>query len=108
LRGTGSTIGIEEKESPIGNLPTVFALEIPQPNPFVKQTLIKYAVPKKSRVKIALYDVTGRLVQTLVDKETEPGFYSVRLDDRKLASGVYFCRMEADEFDKVNKVILLR
>lgn len=107
LRGVNATIGIEEEESPISNVPQIFALQT-LPNPSVGQVFIQYALPQKSNVKIVLYDVSGRLVQTLVEKELEPGFYNIRIDDKKLASGVYFCQMNAGEFNVVRKVILVR
>lgn len=98
-------IGVEEERE---ELPTHFAFDTPSPNPFSKSTVIKYALPKTARVKIQLFDVTGRLVRSFVDEELDPGYYKITIDTKDLASGIYFSQMVTDDFTKVNKLILMR
>jgi flagellar hook assembly protein FlgD len=64
-------------------------------------------------VHLAIYNVAGRLVRTLVDGEVDPGYHSVVWDGRdnngvEVGSGVYFCRMEAEGFDDSTKMVLLK
>ena len=83
------------------------------PNPFVKQTRIDYALPKQTSVEIVIYDVSGRKVTILASEIQQPGYYSMVWNgtddkDRKVASGVYFIRFEADEFKTQDKVLLVK
>jgi len=77
------------------SLPTAFQLWPNSPNPFNPSTTIHFDLPQAGRVKLAVYNLRGELVQTLVDGEISAGAHSVRFDGRGLASGVYFYRMEA-------------
>jgi len=69
------------------------------PNPFNPTTTIAFSLPEKTRVALAIYDVNGRLVTTLVDAELGAGFKEYRWDGtdshrRPVGSGVYFCRLD--------------
>ncbi len=84
-----------------------------RPNPFSRTTLISYAIPTKARVKLIVYDVTGRKVKTICNRALPSGIHSFVWcgdDDRKrpLASGVYFLRMEALEKQFNRKIVLVR
>ncbi len=90
-----------------------FALAANFPNPFNPNTVIRFDVPVRARVKIAVYDVNGRLVNTLIDKIFDRGGSETAWDGRDesgkaVASGVYFCRMEAEGFATTRKIVLLR
>jgi hypothetical protein len=91
-------------------LPAVFALSQNYPNPFNPVTTIGYRVPGvgKSRVRLAVYDLLGREVATLVDGLQEAGSYRVRFDGTMCASGVYFARLEWEGRAVVQKMMLLR
>jgi hypothetical protein len=66
-------------------------------------------VPRPSRVRISLYDVNGRVVDTIADSVYEPGQYSINLDfGPRLASGIYFISMQAEGFSRSNKVVVVR
>jgi DNA-binding beta-propeller fold protein YncE len=93
--------------------PEVRAFLRTAPNPFSQATVIRYAITERARVRLAVYDVTGRLVRTLVDKDLAPDLYSVAWNgtdraNRRVASGIYFCRIEAGSFAATAKVLLLR
>lgn len=101
--------GIEE----LTVLPDKFELEQNYPNPFNPETTIKFAVPKKGHVKIEIFDVLGRKVGTLIDKDMDRGKFNVTWDGRnhlgiKVSSGMYIYRMIADGFINVRKMILLK
>ncbi|HEX9006479.1 MAG TPA: T9SS type A sorting domain-containing protein [Bacteroidota bacterium] len=76
--------------------PQRYLLEQNYPNPFNPATTISYEVPAQATVSLKVFDLLGREVATLVDGQAvPPGRYSVDLDDRYLASGTYFYRLEA-------------
>ncbi len=83
-------------------------------NPFGVRTTLRYELPVPNRVNLSIYDVTGRLVRVLVDgRLQDAGRHSVVWDGRdargrRVASGVYFSRMEADRFSKTLRVVHLR
>jgi len=90
-----------------------FALGANVPNPFNPSTTIPYRVSTTSRVHIAVYDASGALVKTLVDGVRGAGAWGVTWngeDERgkRVASGVYFCRMRAGSFDETRKLVLLK
>jgi hypothetical protein len=83
------------------------------PNPFNPTTTLRYGLAEPGRVAIRIYDVSGRLVRTLVDAEQPAGYYVALwngLNDsgQKAASGVYFCRMESAHFREIRKLVLLK
>ncbi len=89
-------------------LPTIHQLGQNQPNPFNPVTTIRYAIPSAERVSMRLYDVNGRLVRELIHEEQSPGYYEFTLDASRLASGVYFYRLEAGRFLETKKMVLLK
>jgi hypothetical protein len=94
-------------------LPASFALYQNVPNPFNPATTIRFDLPRRERVRLAVYDTSGRLVRTLVDGVREPGVKSVAWDGRNgigrpVASGVYFYRITAGEFVQTRKMLLLQ
>jgi endo-1,4-beta-xylanase len=89
-------------------IPQNFELFNNYPNPFNPTTNIKYNVSKTSNVSLKVYDVLGRLVQTLVNDVQNPGQYSVTFNAQNLASGVYFYRLEAGDFVSTKKFILMK
>ncbi len=78
------------------------------PNPFNATTTLSYTLPISSHVELCLYDLTGREVSTLVQREQRPGTYRVLLDGSRLASGTYFVRLQAGTFSKTQKIVLLK
>ena len=117
LNGYGSVAlepGVREAilhEQPIE--PRRYALEANYPNPFNPQTAIRYSLAGPSRVTLAIYDVLGRRVRTLVDQSQAAGRYQVEwngLDDqgRSVASGTYLYRLDAGSFRQTAKMSLVR
>lgn len=83
------------------------------PNPFNPVTTIEYSLARAERVEIAVFDVNGRRLATLVDERKVAGRYRETWNGRnaggrQVASGIYFCRMRTDSKTMVNKMILLR
>jgi FlgD Ig-like domain len=94
--------------------PDRFELGEPRPNPSSASTTIQYAVPAGAHhVDIAVFDVAGRRVRTLIDGPASVGRWTATWDGRdsaghRVVSGVYFYRMNADAFTQVRKVTLLK
>jgi hypothetical protein len=88
--------------------PHMFRLLQNYPNPFNPSTTIRYQIPKAARVVLKVYDVLGREVMTLVDRNQEVGEHSVRLNGQNLAGGLYLYRLEALGKVMVKKLLLLR
>jgi len=78
------------------------------PNPFNPVTRLTYFVPEREQVRLAVYDVTGRLAATLVNGVVDAGEHSVEWRADGLASGVYFARMEAGSTTQVTRLVLLK
>lgn len=104
-------VGVEEEPFSESHVST-FRLGQNFPNPFSNATAISYRIPK-SRVRLKVYDSSGRLVNTLVDEERPAGSHSVIWNGRdksglKVPSGIYFYRLQAGPSTTTNKMILLR
>ncbi len=83
------------------------------PNPFNPVTTIRFNAPRRSNVNISVYDVSGRLIRVLLDKEVGPGKSEIIWDGTdfrgaEVGSGVYLCRMISDDFEKSSKMVLMR
>lgn len=93
--------------------PSSFSLCRNYPNPFNRETRIKYQLPKTCHVKLQIHNVLGQVIKTLVDSYQEAGYYTLSWDGRdnqgrEVVSGVYFCRMEAGRFIKISRLVLVR
>ncbi len=88
--------------------PERFELFQNYPNPFNPQTSIEYILPKSERVKLVVYDVLGREVQTLVDGVQDAGYRSVVFDATNLPSGVYFYRLQAGNSIDLRKMLVAK
>jgi photosystem II stability/assembly factor-like uncharacterized protein len=78
------------------------------PNPFNPQTSIEISLPEEDHVTLEIFDVSGRLVSTVLNRTMEAGDHTVRFDARGLASGVYFYRLTTKAGVQTRKMVLLR
>jgi hypothetical protein len=85
-----------------------FSLSQNYPNPFNPNTKVKYSVPNQSKVIIKIYDVLGNEILTLVNEEKVAGNYEIEFNAASLSSGVYFYKMQADNFINTKKMILMK
>jgi N-acetylneuraminic acid mutarotase len=97
------TVGIESEEEVE---PKQFALYPNTPNPFNPSTTIRYSIPKSSEVTLTIYDLLGREIETLVNKNQTPGEYSVVWNGQVHPSGIYICRLRAGDFTETRKLVL--
>jgi hypothetical protein len=89
-------------------LPKEFALQQNYPNPFNPVTCISFSVPKRSLVRLDVFNILGQKVATLVDQDLDAGTHSVFWDASDDASGVYFYRLRAGDFHAERKMLLIK
>jgi photosystem II stability/assembly factor-like uncharacterized protein len=92
----------------LAGIPEVFQLYQNYPNPFNPSTTIEFDIPERTNVKLVIYDILGREVETIIDKELEPGKYKINFTATNLPSGVYFYTLKTPKFTKTNKMLLIK
>ena len=95
-------------ESGTGELPESFVLEQNYPNPFNPETTIRYGLPEAGEVRLAVYNVAGHEVATLVDRVQPAGLHAVRFEAGHLPSGVYLYRLQAGGEIRVRTMLLVK
>ena len=107
----GSTVllpAAATSSEPMVDLPKTFRLEQNYPNPFNPTTRIEFSIPETSNVTLEVFNIQGQRVATLVDGTRDAGVHTVNFDAANLASGVYLYRIQAGDFTKVNKMMLVK
>jgi surface protein len=97
----------------IDQIPQVFALHQNYPNPFNPTTQITYDLPEDALVNVTIYDMTGRLVKTMVNMEQNAGYKSIHWDatnhsGQSVSAGLYLYTIQAGEFRQTKKMVLLK
>lgn len=104
------TTDIEKEENDI--IPAKNILFQNYPNPFNPSTIISFSIKEESNVKLKIFDILGKEILTLVNENLKPGNYKYTFDineiNRTLASGIFFYKLETDNFVSVNKMIYLK
>ena len=108
IHGSPGSLNVPVKENQNSALPEEFALLQNYPNPFNSKTIISFAVSKKSFVSISIFNITGQELETVVEKEFIPGLYTIEWDAGKWTGGIYFVQMRVDNFNRVNKLLLIK
>ena len=108
-----TVVSVEDEINSENILPDAYALEQNYPNPFNPETRIRYAIPEPGHVTLKIYRIDGQLVRTLQDASQSPGRYERIWDGNnefgnKVSSGVYFYRLQSNNFAQVRKMILLK
>ena len=101
---TGNVNSVEGEE----NVPKTFSLERNYPNPFNPSTKIKYSIAALGLVTLKVYDILGKEVMTLVNKEQSTGSYEIEFNAEGLPSGVYFYQLKSGNFIQTRKMVLLK
>lgn len=89
-------------------LPTMYFLRQNYPNPFNPVTRIDFDIPRSGYVNLKVFDILGREVKTLVKEDKLAGSYSVDFNATDLTSGVYFYKMESEEYTDVKRMVLIK
>jgi len=95
------------------SLPSDYVLKQNYPNPFNPTTEIEYFVPRDGHIKLEIFNVLGQKTQTLVDQEQKRGTYTITWDGvnqqgSTVSNGIYFYQLSTEDFEKTNKMILLK
>jgi hypothetical protein len=106
--GNGMVVGVEESNDEYRTRNFEFRLLQNHPNPFHKLTTIIYNIPNSHHVSLNIYDITGSLVETLVNETQKHGVYQVQWDGKDQSSGIYFYRLQTNDITQIKKMILLR
>ncbi len=97
--------GIQKLKS---GIPQKFALQPNFPNPFNPITSIQYQLPKAAVVELAIFNIQGQRVATLVNGRQEAGYYRLHFDGSALSSGIYFIKIKAGSFNRIRKMTLVK
>jgi hypothetical protein len=89
-------------------IPEHFALYQNYPNPFNPVTTIQFSVETNSKTSLQIFDITGRLVETLVNENLEPGYHEITWNATNVSSGVYIYKLTTDAGQLTRKMILLK
>jgi hypothetical protein len=110
IRPSTQVVSVQEQGS-ASELPKSFSLSQNYPNPFNPATTISYTIPEggiKHAVSVRIYDLIGREVATLVNEIKPAGTYTVMWNAASMPSGIYFYRMQSDNFAATKKLVLLK
>jgi PKD repeat protein len=92
----------------ISSLSNEFTLSQNYPNPFNPSTVIEFSLPYSSEVSLKIYDMLGKEVVNLLEEQKVAGQYRVSFDGSSLSSGIYFYKLEADNFRASKKMLLIK
>lgn len=90
------------------NLPYEFSLLQNYPNPFNAGTAIGFNLPNRSHVRLDVYDILGRKIETLIDKNLSAGYHSLIWNAENKSSGIYFYRITADDQTSTRRMLLVK
>ncbi|MGC9337541.1 MAG: PKD domain-containing protein [Candidatus Cloacimonadia bacterium] len=97
--------GMAEDDS---SLPSKVTLKSNHPNPFNKETIISYGLPKPDKVELQIYNIKGQLVQTLVNDNKPAGNHTVEWNAENMSSGIYFYKLSTNDTTFVKRMLLMR
>jgi hypothetical protein len=87
--------------------PGRYLLSLNKPNPVANTATISFSVPKATDVSLKVYDATGRVVSTLVNGKVDAGTHTASWDAKDAPAGVYFYRLNSEEFSETRKMVVL-
>lgn len=100
--------GIVNINPETGSIIESYKLHQNYPNPFNPTTRISFDIPKTGNAVLCIYDLTGKLIETLIDENITMGVYSINWDASSQPSGVYFYKLQVGDFIQTRKMILLK
>jgi hypothetical protein len=105
IKGGGSTTSVPE--SPLENQASNILIQN-YPNPFSESTTISWDLPQDAHVVLKIFDFTGHEMKTVVDCEMVKGEHQVTFNPGNLQTGVYICRLQAENTVAAHKMILIK
>ncbi|MFZ4591486.1 MAG: YCF48-related protein [Ignavibacteria bacterium] len=101
----GGSVSVQNISSEI---PASYSLGQNYPNPFNPITNVKFSIINSEQLKLIVFDIMGREVQTLVNERLQPGTYEVTFDGSRINSGVYFYQMVSGNYKETKRLLLLK
>jgi hypothetical protein len=101
----GAITGVVEQ---VSDVPGGYELEQNYPNPFNPSSTIRYTIPMAGKVHLAIYNMLGQQVATLIDSDQGAGSYTVTIDASRLSTGTYFYTLRVGDFVSTRKMLLLK
>jgi len=89
-------------------IPEEYALYQNYPNPFNSTTVLSFTLPVASRASMVVYNILGQRVKVILDAHLEAGTHLIQFDATELASGIYFYKLQAQDFTAIKKMVLLK
>ncbi|MEO7356852.1 MAG: FG-GAP-like repeat-containing protein [Ignavibacteria bacterium] len=89
-------------------IPEKYYLSQNYPNPFNPTTKIDFDIPNDGKVSLKVFDINGREIKTIINEFKTAGYYTVEINSFDLPTGIYFCRLSAEQFVSSKKIILLK
>ncbi len=110
IDGSFNLLGLDDD---LSSLPMVFSLKQNYPNPFNPETNIDFSIPVNSDVRLEIYNVLGKKINTLLNKQTSPGLYRIQWNGRdfnglSVPTGIYFYKLEAEGFTSTKKMLMIK
>ncbi len=107
---SASNVGIDNPLE--ASIPQEFRLGQNYPNPFNPVTTLEFDIPENGATRLSLFDLTGKEVMTIIDRELSAGHYRFQLDGRDLVSGIYIYQIQVngqkESYLATRKLILLK
>lgn len=108
MPGETPPFGLTDVGMPDMGVPEAYALNQNYPNPFNPATRITYSIPENAKVSLKVFNLLGQEVATLVSQDQTKGNYVALFEADRMATGVYFYRLEAGKFTETKKMLLLK
>lgn len=89
-------------------IPDKFMLYPNYPNPFNPDTKINFDISRTTNVKIFIYDISGRVVANILNHRMNPGKYNFTFSGKELSTGIYFLRLETEDYSAINRLVLIK
>ncbi|MGA9364193.1 MAG: T9SS type A sorting domain-containing protein [Bacteroidota bacterium] len=105
---SASNFTVDVKDVREGEIPTEYSISQNYPNPFNPTTKIGFALPQRSLTRLIIYDLLGREVQTLIDRELQAGYYEINIDINNFPSGIYFYTLKSGDYFQTKKMVLMK
>lgn len=106
IEGSIKTTRVEEWDDEVSHIPNRFSLDQNYPNPFNSSTIIQYTIKNADQIKLKIFDLNGREIETLINTYQMSGEYGIKWHSEGLSSGIYFYRLQVGKFSETKKLIL--
>jgi hypothetical protein len=103
LKQSTTVVGVNEIARPQG-----YSLLQNEPNPFRESTSVKFSLPSESTVSLVIFDSSGKLARSLLDRKLKAGVFKIEFPADGLSPGIYYLHMQAGEFTETKKMMVVK